>query len=99
MRHTWSSTPCGNSWPPFCLPLFTSDGLHVYFYALTAHVGQWLAVSRGGQKVRQWQVAAGLMDGQVKKSYRRGQVGRGAPHERPRKQAEVKDALPGPGPL
>jgi hypothetical protein len=30
---TWSSTPCDRSWPPFCMPLFTSDGLNVYFYA------------------------------------------------------------------
>src|SRR5207249_6793253 len=29
----WSSTPCGRSWPPFCLPLFTSDGLNVSFSA------------------------------------------------------------------
>jgi hypothetical protein len=41
---------------PGCLPLFTSDGLNLYFYALTAHFGQWLAVSRRGRKVRQWQV-------------------------------------------
>src|SRR5256886_5090279 len=27
---------------PGCLPVFTSDGLDVYFYALTAHFGQWL---------------------------------------------------------
>ncbi len=26
---------------PDCLPVFTSDGLHLYFYALTAHFGQW----------------------------------------------------------
>jgi transposase-like protein len=42
-RKTWHrglSTPCDSSWPPFCLPLFTSDGLNVYFYALTAHFGQ-----------------------------------------------------------
>jgi IS1 family transposase len=26
---------------PGCLPLFTSDGLNLYFYALTAHFGQW----------------------------------------------------------
>jgi transposase-like protein/IS1 family transposase len=55
---------------PGCLPLFTSDGLNVYYYALTAHFGQWLEVARRGHKVRQWQVAAGLIDGQVKKSYR-----------------------------
>ncbi len=49
---------------PDFLPLFTSDGLHVYFSALTAHVGHWLAVSRRGRKARQWQVAAGLLYGQ-----------------------------------
>src|SRR5512133_2766828 len=53
---------------PGCLPLFTSDGLTFYFYALTAHFGQWLEVGRRG---RQWQVAAGLIYGQVKKTYRR----------------------------
>ncbi len=56
---------------PGCLPLFTSDGLNLYFYALTAHFGQWLEVGRRGRNVRQWQVAASLIYGQVKKSYRR----------------------------
>jgi len=56
---------------PGCLPLFTSDGLNLYFYALTAHFGHWLQVSRRGRNVRQWQVAAGLIYGQVKKSSRR----------------------------
>jgi IS1 family transposase/transposase-like protein len=54
-----------------CLPLFTSDGLNLYFYALTAHFGQWREVRRRGRKMKQWQVAAGLIYGQVKKSYRR----------------------------
>ncbi len=52
-----------------CLPVFTSDGLNLYFYALTAHFGQWVA--GGGRQVRRWQVAAGLIYGQVKKRYRR----------------------------
>jgi IS1 family transposase len=56
---------------PGCLPLFTSDGLNLYFYALTAHFGHWLEVSRRGRKVLRWQVAAGLIYGQVKKCYRR----------------------------
>jgi len=51
-----------------CLPVFTSDGLNLYFYALTAHFGQW--VEGVGRPVRQWQVAAGLIYGQVKKTYR-----------------------------
>jgi IS1 family transposase/transposase-like protein len=56
---------------PGCLPLFTSDGLNVYFYALTAHFGDWLQVCRRGREVLRWQVAAGLIYGQVKKCYRR----------------------------
>ncbi len=56
---------------PGCLPLFTSDGLNLYFCALTAHFGDWLQVRRRGRYVRQWQVAAGLIYGQVKKCYQR----------------------------
>src|SRR5215470_10378075 len=44
--------PCERSWPPFCIPSFTSDGLNVYFYALTAHFGYWLAGSRRGRIVQ-----------------------------------------------
>jgi hypothetical protein len=51
-----------------CLPVVTSDALNLYFYALTAHFGQW--VSGVGRRARQWQVA-GLIYGQVKKRYRR----------------------------
>jgi hypothetical protein len=39
---------------PGCLPLFTSDGLNLYFYALTAHFGQWLALGRRGRNARRW---------------------------------------------
>jgi len=56
---------------PGCIPLFTSDGLNVYFYALTAHFGQWQEVGRHGRKALRWLVATGLIYGQVKKSYRR----------------------------
>jgi IS1 family transposase len=54
---------------PGCLPVFTSDGLNQYFYALTAHFGQW--VVGVGRQARVWQVAAGLIYGQVKKRYQR----------------------------
>ena len=53
---------------PGCIPLFTSDGLNLYFYGLTAHFGQWREVGRRGRYVRRWQVAASLIYGQVKKS-------------------------------
>jgi len=54
---------------PACLPVFTSDGLNLYFYALSAHFGQW--VIGVGRRARHWQVASGLIYGQVKKAYRR----------------------------
>ena len=53
---------------PGCISLFTSDGLNVYFYALTAHCGHWHQVSRRGRRVNQLLVAADLIYGQVKKS-------------------------------
>jgi IS1 family transposase/transposase-like protein len=56
---------------PDCVPLFTSDGLNLYFYALTAHFGQWLASSCRGRNGRRWQVEPRLIYGQVKKCYRR----------------------------
>ena len=40
---------------PGCLPVFTSDGLNLYFYALTAHFGQWVVAV--GQRAHRWQVA------------------------------------------
>jgi hypothetical protein len=61
---------------PGCLPLFTSDGLNAYFYALTAHFGHWLKQECRKRKARQWQVAAGLMYAQVQKSYRRRKLAR-----------------------
>ena len=86
---------------PGCLPLFTSDGLNMYFYALTAHFGDWLQEWRRGRNVRQWQVAAGLIYGQVKKSYRRRKLVR-VTHvmrlgtEAALKAREASDGLLGP---
>jgi IS1 family transposase len=59
---------------PTCLPVFTSDGLNLYFYAtmrLPAYFGEW--VEGKGRRAHPWQVAAGLVYGQVKKVYRRCQ--------------------------
>ena len=39
------------------------------FMRLSAHFGQWLQVGRKGRHGLQWQVAAGLIYGQVKKCY------------------------------
>jgi hypothetical protein len=80
---------------PDCLPLFTSDGLNLYFYALTAHFGRWLEVGHRGRKTRRWQVAAGLIYGQVKKSYRRRKLVRVSHVMRLGTDAALKAALLG----
>jgi IS1 family transposase len=80
---------------PGCLPLFTSDGLNLYFSALTAHFGHWLQVSRRGRNVLRWQVAAELIYGQVKKSYRRRQLVRVTPVMRLGTEDALKAALQG----
>jgi IS1 family transposase len=55
-----------------CFPVCTSDGLNRSFYALTAHFGQWVATT--AQRARQWQMAADVLSGQVKKTYQRRTV-------------------------
>ncbi len=82
---------------PGCLPLFTSDGLNLYFYALTAHFGHWLALGRRGRKTRWWQVEAGLIYGQVKKSYRRRKLVRVTHVMRLGTEAALKADLQGLG--
>jgi IS1 family transposase len=54
---------------PDRLPIFTSDGLKLYVYAVTAHFGNW--VETAGRQTHQWQVRAGLLYGQLVKHYRR----------------------------
>ena len=51
------------------LPIFSSDGLRLYFYALTAHFGHWILP--GGGRKRLWQLGADFIYGQVKKLQRR----------------------------
>jgi IS1 family transposase/transposase-like protein len=82
---------------PGRLPLFTSDGLNLYFYALTAHFGHWLEVGRRGRNVHQWQVAAGLIYGQVKKCYQRRKLVRVTPVMRLGTEAAFKATLQGLG--
>jgi IS1 family transposase/transposase-like protein len=77
---------------PDCLPVFTSDGLNLYFYALTAHFGQWIE-SRRGRKACQWQVAVGLIYGQVKKSYRQRKLVQVTPVMRLGTHIDLKVAL------
>jgi IS1 family transposase/transposase-like protein len=55
---------------PGCVPAFTTDGLRAYFYALTAHFGQWRC--RAGQRKAHWQVSDELLHGQLVK--RKGQA-------------------------
>jgi IS1 family transposase len=80
---------------PDCLPAFTSDGLNLYFYALTAHFGQWVAGR--GRRRRRWRVAAGLLYGQVKKTYRRRRLVRVTPTMRCGSREALREVLAGLG--
>jgi IS1 family transposase/transposase-like protein len=82
---------------PGCIPIFTSDGLNVYFYALTAHFGTWREEKRRGHTARRWQVEAGLIYGQVKKSYRRRKLIRVTHVMRLGTEAALKATLQGLG--
>ena len=47
------------SMPLGCIPIFTSDGLKLYFYALTTHFGHW-ALDVGIRKPL-WEITAGFL--------------------------------------
>jgi len=64
---------------------------------LSAHFGRWLEVGHRGQKARRWQVAAGLIYGQVKKSYRRRKLVRVMHVMRLGTQVDLAVALQGMG--
>ncbi len=55
-----------------CVPIFSSDGLKHYYYALTAHYGEW--VVREGEKKAVWLVLSEFLYAQVIKQQRRFQL-------------------------
>jgi hypothetical protein len=61
---------------------------------LPAHFGQWLEVVQRGRKAHRWQVAAGLIYGQVKKSSRRRKLARVTQVMRLLTQADLTAARP-----
>jgi IS1 family transposase len=52
-----------------CVPIFSSDGLKHYFYALTAHFGKW--VVSNGEKKPVWMILSSFLYAQVIKQQRR----------------------------
>ena len=52
-----------------CVPIFSSDGLKLYYYALTAHFGEWIV--RDGEKNPVWLVLSEFFYAQVIKQQRR----------------------------
>ena len=57
---------------PGCVPVFSSDGLAFYFYALTAHFGT--RVEKADERRRTWNVDLCLLYAQVIKKYRRKRI-------------------------
>src|SRR5215831_17905155 len=66
-----SSIPCDRVWPLAIFRSLPVTGSICTSMRLAAHFGQWLTLGRRGHNARRWQVAAGLIYGQVKKTYRR----------------------------
>jgi hypothetical protein len=54
---------------PGCIPIFTRDGLKLYFYALIAHFGCW-QLPEGARKPV-WEIASAFLYAQLKKIHRR----------------------------
>ena len=52
-----------------CVPVFSTDGLGHYFYALTAHFGEWVSVE--GEKKPVWMVMSNFLYAQVIKHQRK----------------------------
>lgn len=52
-----------------CVPVFSTDGLAHYFYALTAHFGEWVQVE--GEKKPVWMVLSNFLYAQVIKHQRK----------------------------
>jgi len=52
-----------------CVPVFSTDGLKHYFYALTAHFGEWLTPEPDGKPL--WTLLADFAYAQVIKQQRR----------------------------
>jgi IS1 family transposase len=52
-----------------CVPVFSTDGLQHYYYALTAHFGEWIV--RAGEKKPVWLVLSDFLYAQVIKQQKR----------------------------
>jgi hypothetical protein len=52
-----------------CVPIFSSGGLKHYFYALTAHFGEWVVPN--GEKKPVWMILSSFLYAQVIKQQRR----------------------------
>jgi IS1 family transposase len=52
-----------------CVPIFSSDGLKHYFYALTAHFGEWIYIE--GEKKPKWMILPNFFYAQVVKQQKR----------------------------
>jgi hypothetical protein len=85
--------PYGGSWPLVASHSSRAMVSTCISMRLAAHFGQWLVGRPRGRTVRQWQVAAGLIYGQVKKSHWRRKLVRVTPVMRLGTEAALISAL------
>ena len=76
---------------PGCIPIFTSDGLKLYFYALTAHFGRWQFPEGARKPV--WEISSSFLYAQLKKIHRRRRLVRVERHMLCGELEYLKDGL------
>jgi IS1 family transposase len=74
-----------------CIPIFCSDGLKLYYYALTAHFGGW--VFPVGIRKPVWEIPGELVYAQIKKINRRRKLVRVERHMLCGELEKLKDGL------
>ena len=80
---------------PGCIPIFTSDGLKLCFYALTAHFGRW-QLPEGARKPV-WEIASTFLYAQLKKIHRRRRLVQVERRELCGEWGDLKDGFEGFG--
>jgi IS1 family transposase len=76
---------------PCCIPIFTSDGLRLYFYALTALFGSWQQPNDSRKPV--WEIASTFLYAQLKNIHRRRRFVRVERHMLWGELGQLKDGL------
>lgn len=80
---------------PGCVPIFSTDGLKLYFYSLTAHFGYWRQPEDDQKPI--WEIASTFLYAQLKKIHRQRRLVRVERRMMWGELEQLKDGLKGLG--